>query len=723
MDDDTFMSVKSEVIDEVANSLSSRSSRLASQASIEEEAYSENPSGSPASSHFEYIDFTTVSPMERVSRAIELLLLRWTREGLENKRSESFKTDGSSFELSWFPLDPQKDPLTSRHETGRKSFSRYFSLSGIGKLFGAGPWLILTMCSEGKCDFSSSLLLSALSAAVQSSDSKIEAGLLVAPVSESMMGIRLCDLEISNPLTLTSYRALKEKFPTPSLQYVRGVCEKFSSWAGLTSNQIKKIRTSIRLAFDNPIFRLYAVWEDLSSIVDCPEMSELDPSNASLWEVKLIQKMTKTSKFVKFRLKLSDLQKLRDRIESSSEGQSPLSDELESSIDSCFNSQDKSEDTIFTKACKGPLPNCPFGRFVRLIENGDISMSSISSAWRGFLRRLRNSAEGRKKLLTAQIISPNHMIGCLISQKIFALNEVLSNRPTPMTEDKIKEETIILGALSSSERAEFFTRSLKKEMINFRVTNPGASFEDFVCFFSPKDIKEGRLSSRFKSNHISPILWHIQWEESVNDLSPVSDQESEIEKILDYLENCDTFDIQILHGLLGVRLEQVSRTYEYVSFRYIQRKVDAMLEMLRNMRESAEVASSNSSKPGYVFYPSDAEFDLILTQFTQLENALNIIDNLLDKLPGMVELVDGLVSGNITRVNGIEERTVIEKLMGDRWKTKVTKKKMFFEFQSPALGHVPISDAPIGAVLQARMSAIVSSSALEAGLSVCTRIA
>eukprot|EP00818_Percolomonas_sp_WS_P008781 CAMPEP_0117449292 /NCGR_PEP_ID=MMETSP0759-20121206/7870_1 /TAXON_ID=63605 /ORGANISM="Percolomonas cosmopolitus, Strain WS" /LENGTH=1115 /DNA_ID=CAMNT_0005241763 /DNA_START=43 /DNA_END=3390 /DNA_ORIENTATION=+ len=118
----------------------------------------------------------------------------------------------------------------------------------------------------------------------------------------------------------------------------------------------------------------------------------------------------------------------------------------------------------------------------------------------------------------------------------------ITQEAPPTTEDKIQEQQTLFAKLGTSKEASQIRQSmqaesLKSDMSAFKAANPDSCFEDFLKWYSPRDIEDGdELSARM--NHKN--MWQEMWEHA--EAKPALEQKSlfnherEAELVLHYLE-------------------------------------------------------------------------------------------------------------------------------------------------------------------------------------------
>src|SRR5690606_31102389 len=87
----------------------------------------------------------------------------------------------------------------------------------------------------------------------------------------------------------------------------------------------------------------------------------------------------------------------------------------------------------------------------------------------------------------------------------------------PMTEDMISQQQEVFANLGTSKeasqiRARMQSATLLSDMQSFKAANPDSVLEDFLKWYSPKDVNEDTsMSERMQSND---NLWKKTWEEA-----------------------------------------------------------------------------------------------------------------------------------------------------------------------------------------------------------------
>ena len=113
----------------------------------------------------------------------------------------------------------------------------------------------------------------------------------------------------------------------------------------------------------------------------------------------------------------------------------------------------------------------------------------------------------------------------------------------PMTEDLLEEQADVFSKLGdttegSKVRAKMQSASLLSDMQAFKAANPGCCMEDFLCWYSPKDFENGKLSERMQmSNNLWVTTWDTAKPVPVTRQNRLFDDTKEAEKALHFLTN------------------------------------------------------------------------------------------------------------------------------------------------------------------------------------------
>ncbi|XP_014259581.1 rab3 GTPase-activating protein catalytic subunit [Cimex lectularius] len=148
---------------------------------------------------------------------------------------------------------------------------------------------------------------------------------------------------------------------------------------------------------------------------------------------------------------------------------------------------------------------------------------------------------------------------------------------TPKTEDQSEEDAKVLiqlgtDAEGSQLRAKLMSASLLSDMESFKAANPGAVFEDFIRWCSPRDWieedaddefgqKKGQLSARMK---LPGNTWLEVWASArgipANRQKRLFDETTEGEKALHLIESCDPGDAisMLLPALAHAAIKKIS---------------------------------------------------------------------------------------------------------------------------------------------------------------------
>ncbi|XP_023243587.1 rab3 GTPase-activating protein catalytic subunit-like [Centruroides sculpturatus] len=139
----------------------------------------------------------------------------------------------------------------------------------------------------------------------------------------------------------------------------------------------------------------------------------------------------------------------------------------------------------------------------------------------------------------------------------------ITQEPSPMTEDMLEEHAEILVQLGTNSegaalRARMQSACLMSDMEAFKAANPGACLEDFVQWYSPRDLIEETITDEetgktVTKSHLSARMllpgnmWQEAWESSravpAHRQKRLFDDTKEAEKILHYLAAIKPVDL------------------------------------------------------------------------------------------------------------------------------------------------------------------------------------
>ncbi|CAD5121612.1 unnamed protein product [Dimorphilus gyrociliatus] len=113
----------------------------------------------------------------------------------------------------------------------------------------------------------------------------------------------------------------------------------------------------------------------------------------------------------------------------------------------------------------------------------------------------------------------------------------ITQEPAPLTDDALEEQARVLASLGTDQtslRARMQSACLLSDMQAFKAANPGCVLEDFVRWYSPRDLTEsGCLSTRMQ---VEGNLWQETWNEAkplpVRRQKRLFDDTKEAEKVL-----------------------------------------------------------------------------------------------------------------------------------------------------------------------------------------------
>lgn len=143
----------------------------------------------------------------------------------------------------------------------------------------------------------------------------------------------------------------------------------------------------------------------------------------------------------------------------------------------------------------------------------------------------------------------------LVNNPKIPLYVPITQEPTPMTEDMLEEHASVLVNLGNTDdasllRAKIQSSSLLSDMESFKAANPGCILEDFLRWYSPRDlieseidgIKKYELSARMK---IPGNMWIEAWQNAkpvpVRKQKRLFDDTKEAEKVRKPISTFKTF--------------------------------------------------------------------------------------------------------------------------------------------------------------------------------------
>lgn len=133
-----------------------------------------------------------------------------------------------------------------------------------------------------------------------------------------------------------------------------------------------------------------------------------------------------------------------------------------------------------------------------------------------------------------------------------------------LTEDQLEEQAEVFEKLGNTKegskiRAKMQSISLRSDMEAFKAANPGCVLEDFVTWYSPRDIETGALSPRMM---LPGNLWVTTWEAArpvpAHRQKRLFDDTKEAEKVLQFLTNLKP--AEVVHLLLPVSVKEALLT-------------------------------------------------------------------------------------------------------------------------------------------------------------------
>ena len=609
-----------------------------------------NPIESP-----EYVDFSTPSTMERLGRAMEIVLRCWkSRKDLESGR-EAIAVDLISLEF-----ELQSTPSSSPFEG---SFVEQIASESTSLLL-----LHLANPSD------SPLALSAASLALDA----VSWNLPVFSVfdSEFLSGIE------AHPSRLTTWT----NESSSDLKYLSQVVELFSARLGPR----RKMRSSVQLKFQSPDYkaeantefslRLKTQWLDRkeTELIDTPSLSELDPPNTERTFLKVkVKKLSGEQKFPGF------LTQIYDWVEKGRTVTIGYEDGFErGGIDPVefFQSRPDLHLNLPIGAMRGASdPRNPFSIFTSaLLFDRSPDLGRISAEWHRFVRFIRKRAEtamhlrqeDRSKtppLFLPYVVQSIDLSQSLIAQKLESIELCLKNLEISadrawMTEDIIKTEQAILAALEPEDRIHYWSGFLHEEMVNFKQKTPAVSFEGFLEFFCPRDVNAtGSISSRFDRKTGGGSEWRKVWDLAVPGTQSPRGKHTEfsveIEKALDYLECCDTVLEQMWWTGFGI---QVSRLISSDPANLAAcglpkaQQLGRLVECLESQTDQ-----STTALPRFVFFPTSLELQTLADSLAELQR-LVIIGKKLSMMMGgclLSRVIPALVnSGKYVEIGNSEDR-------------------------------------------------------------------
>ena len=613
----------------------------------------------------EFTDYTTPSPLEKLSRSIEVAL-----KGMKLSDALSSSTAQSTSVTCY--SESIKLHL-SVVLMGTPSTLDPLDRDGIHRLFGVDHYVLITSDSaidSSLCNF----LLSATFLSLWN---------LQLPLPVFVQAQKVYAGQSSLALQASStYRSLLEYYPDASLMYVSGLVDRFALWSKLNPRQRKRVSVDIRLAFNSPniagrTLRLFVTWksQNASQIVDNSACSELDAAASRLWTLKLRKKRAKPMSLLWHRRLLHILAMRRAELVGTSSViknlLSPSDDSLTERVGACFYAGAGSMSLLeISKSCKGVSSAAnPFLNFAILaceLKTPEI----IGKAWRKFLYILRSKCESGISFYPCP--ERVNFDQCLIAQRLEALQLCMRGSGSlPQTEDAQKIEEFILQALDNDARVEYLSRHLSRDMSIFKFENAHAKLVDFVKFFSPRDVDgAGNLSRRFQAGNAWERVWQQSSPLSVKNLPPVWNPALEAEKCLDALENCEDLFGQIFFAVTSAALQDLCEA-----------------PGLKNLLEIAKetlIGDVPSSNPTGVFFPTATELDRFLENFALFE------DNAQTAAALATELDDSIISDLLAgrRVPIIETRAAVERLfyatgLSRPWTTEPSRKEVLLKFEKP----------------------------------------
>lgn len=158
-----------------------------------------------------------------------------------------------------------------------------------------------------------------------------------------------------------------------------------------------------------------------------------------------------------------------------------------------------------------------------------------------------------------------------------------------MTEDMISQQQEVFANLGTSKeasqiRARMQSATLLSDMQSFKAANPDSVLEDFLKWYSPKDVNEDTsMSERMQSND---NLWKKTWEEAkpipAHKQRKLFNPIREAELVLHYFEtiSIDIWMKQLLIGVFVVSYFSLRHTKAASLLPSISKSLDQLKEKL-----------------------------------------------------------------------------------------------------------------------------------------------
>lgn len=188
----------------------------------------------------------------------------------------------------------------------------------------------------------------------------------------------------------------------------------------------------------------------------------------------------------------------------------------------------------------------------------------------------------------------------------------------PCTEDKIIEQQMMFSKMGSSKEASIIRQSmqtdtLKSDMEAFKAANPECNFEDFLKWYSPRDVEDS-LSQRMSNQNMWKEIWSEAEPIPVSQQKSLFNHEKEAEFILNFFESIplDTLLREIFLYLF------INGWYSlYYSIEDLVPNVPFVRDLFYKLSRNISNVSIHSS--------SDRIYTQICYQFQQLEKYISII--------------------------------------------------------------------------------------------------